>query len=156
MEAVFHILIKMVQSVLLHQKFSDSSLSVLSKHQFLLLDFDIQREFEKQAALMGGGSFVVPAQTVTDFLNNKLSGKTSFQSCNAFLIKIVNNFQLFDFSVTSLPPSSYRLGVKAANLHNLYPAPLTQALQHSISMFDKEVCHCFLIESSFFFNTFTL
>ncbi|KAH7671826.1 FAD-binding domain-containing protein [Dioscorea alata] len=79
-----------------------------------LAGVEFQREFEKQAALMGGGSFVVPAQTVTDFLDNKLS-------------------------VTSLPPSSYRLGVKAANLHNLYPASITQALQHSISMFDKEL-----------------
>ena len=33
-----------------------------------------QREFERRAAEMGGGGFVVPAQTVTDFINNKLSG----------------------------------------------------------------------------------
>ncbi|KAJ0984274.1 hypothetical protein J5N97_002630 [Dioscorea zingiberensis] len=75
---------------------------------------EFQREFERRAALMGGGNFVVPAQTVTDFLDNKLS-------------------------VTSLPPSSYRLGVKAAKLHELFPSPITQALQHSISMFDKEL-----------------
>ncbi|XP_014633387.1 uncharacterized protein LOC114418675 isoform X3 [Glycine soja] len=32
-----------------------------------------QREFEKRAAMMGGGNFTVPVQTVTDFLENKLS-----------------------------------------------------------------------------------
>ncbi|XP_020206992.1 uncharacterized protein LOC109792020 isoform X3 [Cajanus cajan] len=32
-----------------------------------------QREFEQRAAMMGGGDFVVPVQTATDFLENKLS-----------------------------------------------------------------------------------
>ncbi|KAL5842166.1 hypothetical protein ACOSQ3_012769 [Xanthoceras sorbifolium] len=63
---------------------------------------------------MGGGNFVVPVQTVTDFLENKLSA-------------------------ASVPPSSYRLGVKVANLHELFPAHITDALKHSISMFDKEL-----------------
>ena len=36
--------------------------------------FWFQREFERRAATMGGGNFVVPAQNVTDFLENKLSG----------------------------------------------------------------------------------
>lgn len=31
--------------------------------------------FERRAAAMGGGNFVLPVQTVTDFLDNKLSGK---------------------------------------------------------------------------------
>lgn len=73
-----------------------------------------QRDLEKKAAIMGGGNFVVPVQTVTDFLENKLSG-------------------------TSLPPSSYRLGVKAANLHNLFPTHITEALKHSIVAFDQEL-----------------
>ncbi|KAG5022190.1 hypothetical protein JHK85_018532 [Glycine max] len=72
-----------------------------------------QREFEKRAAMMGGGNFTVPVQTVTDFLENKLS-------------------------VTSVPPSSYRLGVKAANLHQLFPIHVTEALKHSLVTFDKE------------------
>ncbi|OVA07952.1 Pyridine nucleotide-disulfide oxidoreductase [Macleaya cordata] len=79
-----------------------------------LAGVEFQREFERRAAIMGGGNFVVPAQTVADFLNNKLSE-------------------------TSLPTSSYRLGVKAANLHELFPAHVTEALQHSISMFDREL-----------------
>ncbi|CAA6661682.1 unnamed protein product [Spirodela intermedia] len=79
-----------------------------------LAGVEFQREYERRAAAMGGGNFVVPAQTVTDFLGNKLS-------------------------VTSLPPSSYRMGVKASKLHELYPARITQALQSSLHMFDKEL-----------------
>lgn len=41
--------------------------------------------------------------------------------------------------VTSVPPSSYRLGVKAANLHQLFPIHVTEALKHSLVTFDKEV-----------------
>ncbi|XP_011083935.1 uncharacterized protein LOC105166324 isoform X2 [Sesamum indicum] len=79
-----------------------------------LAGVEFQRTFERKAALMGGGNFVVPVQTATDFLENRLS-------------------------VTSVPPSSYRLGVKAANLHKLFPVRVTEALQHAVSMFDKEL-----------------
>ncbi|XP_058067719.1 uncharacterized protein LOC131217044 isoform X2 [Magnolia sinica] len=79
-----------------------------------LAGVEFQREFERRAATMGGGNFVVPVQTVADFLDNKLS-------------------------VTSVPKSSYRLGVRAANLHELFPIHVTQSLQQSISMFDKEL-----------------
>ncbi|KAK4848608.1 hypothetical protein QYF36_015123 [Acer negundo] len=79
-----------------------------------LAGVEFQREFERRAATMGGGNFVVPVQTVTDFLENKLSA-------------------------TPVPPSSYRLGVKAANLHELFPTHITDTLKHSISMFDKEL-----------------
>ncbi|CAN4113263.1 unnamed protein product [Withania somnifera] len=70
--------------------------------------------FEQRAAAMGGGNFVVPVQTVTDFLDNKLSGM-------------------------SVPSSSYRLGVKAANLHELFPIHITSSLQKSLFKFDKEL-----------------
>ncbi|CAH9144510.1 unnamed protein product [Cuscuta epithymum] len=79
-----------------------------------LAGVQFQRTFEQKAALMGGGDFVVPVQRVTDFLGNKSS-------------------------VASLPSSSYRLGVKAANLHELFPSHITEALQKSILMFDKEL-----------------
>ncbi|KAL6973807.1 hypothetical protein U1Q18_027990, partial [Sarracenia purpurea var. burkii] len=79
-----------------------------------LAGVEFQKEFEQRAATMGGGNFVVPVQRVTDYLESKLSG-------------------------ASLPPSSYRLGVKAANLHELFPSYITEALQNSISMFDKEL-----------------
>ncbi|EHA8586576.1 Pyridine nucleotide-disulfide oxidoreductase [Cocos nucifera] len=79
-----------------------------------LAGVEFQREFERRAAIMGGGNFVVPVQAVADFLENKLS-------------------------VTSLPPSSYRLGVQASNLHELFPCHITQALQHAILKIDKEL-----------------
>ncbi|XP_019170755.1 PREDICTED: uncharacterized protein LOC109166277 [Ipomoea nil] len=79
-----------------------------------LAGVEFQRIFERRAAVMGGGSFVVPVQTVTDFLGNKAS-------------------------VAPLPSSSYRLGVKAANLHELFPDHITVALQKSILMFDEEL-----------------
>ncbi|XP_058185974.1 uncharacterized protein LOC131303224 isoform X1 [Rhododendron vialii] len=75
---------------------------------------EFQREFERRAATMGGGNFQVPVQTVTDFLENKLSG-------------------------ASIPPSSYRLGVKAASLHELFPSYITEALQSSILTFENEL-----------------
>ncbi|PON99348.1 FAD/NAD(P)-binding domain containing protein [Trema orientale] len=79
-----------------------------------LAGVEFQREFERRAAILGGGNFVVPVQRVTDFLDGKLS-------------------------VTSVPPSSYRLGVKAAHLHELFPIHITEALQRAISMFDEEL-----------------
>ncbi|KAG6414170.1 hypothetical protein SASPL_126888 [Salvia splendens] len=79
-----------------------------------LAGVEFQRTFERKAAMMGGGDFVVPVQTVTDFLDNRLL-------------------------VTSVPPSSYRLGVKPANLHELYPLHITEALQRAISMFNEEL-----------------
>ncbi|PKA52898.1 hypothetical protein AXF42_Ash001879 [Apostasia shenzhenica] len=44
-----------------------------------LCGVQFQRHYERKAAMMGGGNFVVPAQTVTDFLENKLSGLNIFQ-----------------------------------------------------------------------------
>ncbi|XP_073132868.1 uncharacterized protein [Henckelia pumila] len=79
-----------------------------------LAGVQFQRMFEQKAAMMGGGNFVVPVQKVTDFLDHRLSG-------------------------TSMPPSSYRLGVKPANLHELFPTEITEALQNAILMFDKEL-----------------
>ncbi|CAI9765760.1 unnamed protein product [Fraxinus pennsylvanica] len=79
-----------------------------------LAGLEFQRAYERRAATLGGGNFVVPVQTVTDFLDSKMSE-------------------------TTIPASSYRLGVKAANLHDLFPAHITEALQHSVLMFDKEL-----------------
>ncbi|RWW65913.1 hypothetical protein BHE74_00026752 [Ensete ventricosum] len=46
----------------------------------------------------------------------------------------------FSVSETTLPPSSYRLGVHASKLHELFSSRITEALQQSIVAFDKEVC----------------
>uniref|UniRef100_A0A0E0HEE6 Uncharacterized protein n=1 Tax=Oryza nivara TaxID=4536 RepID=A0A0E0HEE6_ORYNI len=79
-----------------------------------LAGVEFQREFERRAATMGGGNFVVPAQCVTDFLSNRLS-------------------------VTTLPPSSYRLGVRPSKLHELFPSHVTEVLQQSIIMIEEEM-----------------
>lgn len=103
-------------------KWANSALVVtVSSHDFKpfqshgpLAGVEFQREFERRAAMMGGGNFVVPAQCVTDFISNRLS-------------------------VTTLPPSSYRLGVRPSNLHELFPPYITEALQQSIIMIDREM-----------------
>ncbi|XP_059285719.1 uncharacterized protein LOC132039199 [Lycium ferocissimum] len=64
-------------------KWANAALVVtVSSKDFAALDLhgplagvDFQRMFERRAATMGGGNFVVPVQTVTDFLDNKLSGR---------------------------------------------------------------------------------
>ncbi|KAI3524291.1 hypothetical protein L1887_02944 [Cichorium endivia] len=103
-------------------KWANAALAVtVSQKDFSALGFhgplagvQFQREFEQRAANMGGGNFVVPVQTVKDFMDNKLSA-------------------------SKIPSSSYRLGVKAANLHDLFPVQITEALQHSIMAFDQEL-----------------
>ncbi|RLM99782.1 hypothetical protein C2845_PM06G21710 [Panicum miliaceum] len=103
-------------------KWANSALVVtVSSHDFKpfrshgpLAGVEFQREFERRAAVMGGGNFVVPAQRVTDFISNRLS-------------------------VTTLPPSSYRLGVRPSKLHELFPPYITEALQQSIIMIDREM-----------------
>ncbi|KAL6609973.1 hypothetical protein ACP70R_039942 [Stipagrostis hirtigluma subsp. patula] len=103
-------------------KWANSALVLtVSSHDFKpfqshgpLAGVEFQREFERRAAVMGGGDFVVPAQCVTDFISNRLS-------------------------VTVLPPSSYRLGVRPSKLHELFPPYITEALQQSIIMIDKEM-----------------
>ncbi|XP_058747493.1 uncharacterized protein LOC131620436 [Vicia villosa] len=103
-------------------KWANAALVVsVTKNDFEALNYygplagvEFQSEFERRAAIMGGGNFVVPVQTVPDFLENKLS-------------------------VTSVPPSSYRLGVKASNLHQLFPTNIIEALKHSLVMFEKEL-----------------
>jgi uncharacterized FAD-dependent dehydrogenase len=49
-----------------------------------------QRQFERRAAMMGGGNFVVPAQCVTDFISNRLSGTGSAKT-----FKVVSNYLVF-------------------------------------------------------------
>ncbi|KAK9078843.1 hypothetical protein SSX86_002901 [Deinandra increscens subsp. villosa] len=116
-------------------KWANAALAVtVSPKDFSALNFhgplagvEFQREFEQRAATMGGGNFVVPVQTVKDFMNNRLSGK------------ILIHFTFLTTRCSSIPSSSYRLGVKAANLHELFPTHITEALQHSISAFDQEL-----------------
>ena len=72
-----------------------------------------QKDMERKAAIMGGGNLTVPVQRVTDFIEGRVS--------------------------SSLPSSSYRLGVHSAPLHELYPAPITHALREALKLFDSQM-----------------
>eukprot|EP00850_Spirogloea_muscicola_P004314 SM000018S03679 [mRNA] locus=s18:773897:778535:- [translate_table: standard] len=73
-----------------------------------------QRAYEREAALRGGGKFVVPVQSVPDFL----AGRSSEQH---------------------LPISSYRLGVRSSRLDEIYPVTITQALKEALVRFDRQL-----------------
>lgn len=75
-----------------------------------LAGLDFQEAMEARAASMGGGGLRCPVQRVSDFLAGvESSGE--------------------------LPESSYRLGVTAAPLHELYPPALTEALREGLRTF---------------------
>jgi uncharacterized FAD-dependent dehydrogenase len=80
-----------------------------------LAGLEWQEEMESRAAKMGGGQLRCPVQRVSDFL----AGRASIQE--------------------ELPPSSYRLGVTAAPLHELYPPDVTAALKQGIEEFGRQI-----------------
>ena len=80
-----------------------------------LCGVSFQRHIEREAAIMGGGSLVVPVQTAEDFLLERVSKREV------------------------LPSSSYRLGVTPAPLHELYPPAVTAAIRESLARFDKQL-----------------
>lgn len=78
----------------------------------VLAGLAFQRDMEQRACVMGGGNFTVPVQRLTDFVNGVAS--------------------------TSAPLSSYRLGVKPAACHEIYPVPMMTALRNAlVNHFDK-------------------
>ena len=80
-----------------------------------LCGVSFQRHIEREAAIMGGGKLVVPVQTAEDFLNETIS------------------------KVETLPSTSYRLGVRPAPLHELYPPAVTAAIRESLARFDRQL-----------------
>jgi hypothetical protein len=74
--------------------------------------------------------FVVPAQRVTNFISSRLLGTGIAKT-----FKVVSNHLVFvsltwlSVPVTTLPPSSYRLGVRPSNLLELFPPYVIEALQ---------------------------
>ncbi|KAL3936284.1 MAG: hypothetical protein SGBAC_008366 [Bacillariaceae sp.] len=73
----------------------------------ILAGLEFQRDMERRASVLGGGNLTVPVQRVTDFCKGEVS--------------------------ETIPSSSYRLGVKSAPCHELYPEPITQALTHALT-----------------------
>jgi len=79
-----------------------------------LAGLEFQRDMERKAYELGGGGMRAPVQRLTDFVNQKKSG--------------------------SVPSSSYRLGVKSAVCHDIYPQPIYNALSFAIvHHFDKQM-----------------
>jgi len=79
-----------------------------------LAGLEFQREMERRAFAFGGRDLSAPVQRLTDFVNKKVS--------------------------ESVPESSYRLGVKSAPLHDIYPEPLYNALVDAITTkFDAQM-----------------
>lgn len=48
------------------------------KFSNVMLLYNLQRALEREAAILGGGNLVAPAQTIPDFLDDKLSGSPCF------------------------------------------------------------------------------
>lgn len=79
-----------------------------------LAGLEFQRDMERKAWEFGGGNFTCPVQRLTDFIDGKISA--------------------------TVPASSYRLGVKSAACHDIYPRPLYNALRYAITQqFDKQM-----------------
>lgn len=77
-----------------------------------------QEHFERAAASMGGGDLVAPVQRVTDFLVGQMS--TPDEDTGSF-------------------SSSYRMGVRAAPLHELYPPFITAAVREALHTFNQRM-----------------
>lgn len=79
-----------------------------------LAGVDFQREWERKAFLAGGKNYHVPAQTVPDFLEGKITR---------------------DFGL--LP--TYRPGFTAVDLHTILPAELGEVLARALQSFDAKL-----------------
>lgn len=91
-----------------------SDWSHLEPQHGVLAGIALQQAAERAAAQMGGGQLVCPVQRVTDFMMGTESAGT-------------------------LPSSSYRLGVRAAPLHELYSSDVTSALRQALRRFDQQL-----------------
>lgn len=72
-----------------------------------------QSKIEKKACELGGGDQTAPAQTVEDFIQQRIS--------------------------KSLPKTSYQPGIKSAEADNLFPSFITDSLRVAFRDFDKKI-----------------
>jgi len=84
-----------------------------SGHEGVMAGVAYQQAAERRAFEMGGGGFVAPAARLSDYFN----GKTS----------------------SSLPKSSFRRGLHAANLDELYSTEVNATLRRAVESFDKKM-----------------
>lgn len=80
----------------------------------LLAGMAFQQDAEAAAWAAGGGAFVAPAQRAVDFVAQRPA-------------------------TDSLPRTSYKRGVQAADLGPLYPPMVTEALREAIRRFDRQM-----------------
>lgn len=73
----------------------------------VLAGLEFQRDMERRASKLGGGNLIVPVQRMTDFCVGRVSA--------------------------TVPTSSYRLGVKSAPCHELYPEQITESLRDALT-----------------------
>lgn len=93
---------------------NDPLLEPYRRHYGVLAGIAFQRDMEQRAATLGGGNFTVPVQRVTDFIDGRVS--------------------------ETVPSSSYRLGIKSAACHEIYPEPMTRALCNALVYhFEKQL-----------------
>jgi hypothetical protein len=76
-----------------------------------LAGIEFQKNIEQKAFHAGGGKFLVPAQNLLDFLSRKVSGKLNINSCAT--------------------------GTAAADLHEIFPAPVIDALMTAFAAWEK-------------------
>ena len=88
-----------------------------------------QEEMERRAAKMGGGQFVVPVQRVTDFLAATSPVTPADESTS-----VASSAPAAPASPIS---SSYRLGVREAPLHELYPPFVTKTIRAALLDFER-------------------
>ncbi len=88
-------------------------LAAWCKPHGVLAGMEFQKMLERAAKGAGGGGQVAPAQQVADFLAGRLS--------------------------TSLPPTSYVPGIRAAPLHELLPAWITSRLREGLHLFGRQM-----------------
>jgi uncharacterized FAD-dependent dehydrogenase len=85
----------------------------LAKKKDVLAGLDWQRDIEKRAFAMGGGNYGAPAQTIESFLEKRVDRE--------------------------LPKSSFPRDLYPVDLHELFPAEISLALENSLQDFDRKI-----------------
>eukprot|EP00180_Rhodochaete_pulchella_P000094 Plantae.Rhodophyta-Rhodochaete_pulchella.ctg1059.p1 GENE.Plantae.Rhodophyta-Rhodochaete_pulchella.ctg1059~~Plantae.Rhodophyta-Rhodochaete_pulchella.ctg1059.p1 ORF type:complete len:605 (+),score=82.86 Plantae.Rhodophyta-Rhodochaete_pulchella.ctg1059:424-2238(+) len=80
-----------------------------------LAGMEFQLEIEARAAALGGGNLVAPVQCASDFLSHRVTPDEK------------------------IPSSSYRLGVRSAPLHDLFPVHMALAFQRALEQFEESM-----------------
>uniref|UniRef100_A0A0D9WGH2 FAD-binding domain-containing protein n=1 Tax=Leersia perrieri TaxID=77586 RepID=A0A0D9WGH2_9ORYZ len=93
-----------------------------------------------------GGQVVLTSTNPSELCINGMSfSRRASKWANSAFVATVSSHDFKSFEShgslagATIPPSSYRLGVRPAKLHELFPSHITEALQQSILMIDDEM-----------------